>query len=132
MTDGFADLLDDDDTALFLELAKDKCKPKREGKPRAAQWIGCPLPWLVEVAKKTTRGRQLLVMLLLYRRCCQCKTGTVTLPTRECEAFGMNRHKKVNTLRQLRRLGLLKIAQRPGMPARITVIGWRNSRTANH
>lgn len=81
MTDEFEDLLDDAPD-LLAELAT---KRKRKAR-RVAQWVGCPLTWLEFVAARITSKRQLLLALMLYRRCCPSRYRTENLPVSELTA----------------------------------------------
>lgn len=120
MIEDLADLLDD--APDLLDGTTTKRKRKRQ---RVAQWVGCPLPWLEFVAARVTNKRQLILALVLYRRCCQCKNATVTAPTGELARFRIDRADKSRLLRALRQSGVVKMRQQPkGRSSKVTLVGW--------
>jgi len=120
MIEDFAALLDDDHELLAEPVTKRKRK-----RHRVAQWVGCPLPWLEWAAARVTNKRQLLLVLMLYRRCCQCKSATVTMPTGELARFRIDRFMKSRLLQALHKNGVIKMRRQPkGRSIKVTLIGW--------
>ena len=126
MSDDPDDIYDDDGTDPLADLDEMAPRKGKKRKARAKEWIGCPYPWWLWVSQKTTGKQQLQVALELYRRCCQLKTGTITLPTSAVSGIGMNRHHKAEALRALARHGVIKIGRpQKGRPGVITLKRWR-------
>ena len=123
MSDDPDDIYDDDGTDPLGDLNEKKPWKGKKRKARAKEWIGCAYPWWLWVSQKTTGKQQLQVSLELYRRCCQLKTGTITLPTSAVP--GMNRSNKAKAIRALAKLGIVKIRTQKGRPNEITVRRWR-------
>jgi hypothetical protein len=117
------DIYDDDGTDPLGDLDEEAPRKGEKRKARAKEWIGCPYPWWLWVSQKTTSKQQLHVALELYRRCCQLKMGTITLPTSAVP--GMDRHHKAEALRALARVGVVKIRNQKGRPSLITLKRWR-------
>ena len=87
MSDDPDDIYDDDGTDPLDDLNEKKPWKDKKPKARAKEWIGCPYPWWLWVSQKTTGKQQLQVSLELYRRCCQLKSGTITLATSAVPLF---------------------------------------------
>ncbi len=78
---------------------------------KSDRFIGCPVPWLAWVAPLTKSKEQLIVALYLYRRCCICRSNTVTVPTEELEELGIGRWGKYRMLPLLEQAGVLRITE---------------------
>jgi hypothetical protein len=80
-------------------------KPRR----RAERLIGCPMPWFAWALPLVKSKEQLAVALYLYRRCCICRSSTVTVPTNELEEIGISRVAKYRLLLALEQAGAIRI-----------------------
>lgn len=105
----------------FDDPAWQKAKPRGSKSP----WIGCSLSWLEWVAPLVKSKRQLLFVLLLYRRCCICKSATVTVPTDAFEILGISRQGKRRFILALEQTEVVRVeATEPGEVGRVTLANW--------
>ena len=105
---------------------KEEEKPKRQPKRSlSAQYVGCPLEWLLWVSRLTTSKQQLLVALYLYRRCHLCHSRTVDVPTRDlAENWGIGRTTKYRALSRLEQTGVVEVSSRTGRTIKVTLTHW--------
>jgi hypothetical protein len=116
MTD---DLFEDGDP--FDDPAWRKAKPRSSKGP----WIGCSLSWFEWVLPLVKSKGQLAFVLMLYRRCCICKSATVTVPTDAFESLGISRYGKRTLLPPLEEAGVIQVeATKPGTVGKVTLINW--------
>ena len=77
------------------------------------------------VAPLVKRKGQLAFVLLLYRRCCICKSATVTVPTHEFESLGISRQGKYRLLLALEQAGVIRVeATQRGQVGKVTLVNW--------
>jgi hypothetical protein len=81
----------------------------------------CPLAWLARVRPQLRSADQLLVALVLYRRCLMQRSRTVGLPNGELQRLGVRRQTKYRSLAQLEEAGVLTIETRNGRSTRVTL-----------
>src|SRR6266487_4759429 len=66
-----------------------------EAPPRPIKgYVTAPLAWLRKVLPVVRSADQLVVLLLLYRRCLMRRSRTVTLPNGDLAALGISRQTK--------------------------------------
>jgi hypothetical protein len=92
----------------FVDTAQQK--PKR----RSGRHIGCQVPWLAWVLPLVRSKEQLALALYLYRRCCLCRSDTVTVPTEGLSEIGLGRWSKYRLLLALERAGIVRIEEERG------------------
>jgi hypothetical protein len=95
-------------------------KPKR----RAGRYIGCPVAWFVWVFPLLRSKEQLALALYLYRRCCVCRSDTVTVPTDELTELGLGRWGKYRLLLSLERAGILRFEQSGQQTIKVQLCSW--------
>jgi hypothetical protein len=104
----------------FQDPAWRKLKSNRD-----QPWIGCRLAWFEWVAPLVKSKRQLAFVLLLYRRCCICKSATVTVPTDAFEIMGVRRDQKRALLLALEQAGAIRIEDtQSGQVGKVTLVNW--------
>jgi proline racemase len=92
---------------------------------RGQRMIGCPLSWFEWAVPLVKSKGQLAFVLLLYRRCCICKSATVTVPTHEFESIGISRYGKRTLLLALEQAGVVRVeATRNGQVGKVTLANW--------
>ena len=92
---------------------------------RAERMIGCPLSWFGSVVPRVKGKSQLAMAFLLYRRCCICKSATITVPTHEFESLDISRYGKYRLLLALERVGIIRVeTRRRGQVGKVTLINW--------
>jgi hypothetical protein len=99
----------------------------RKVKPRSSKgpWIGCSLSWFEWVVPLVKSKWQLAFAQLLYRRCCICKSATITVPTEAFDILGISRHGKRRFLLALEQVGIIRVEEtRRGRLGKITLINW--------
>jgi hypothetical protein len=112
------DVFEDGDP--FQDPAWRKVKPRR-----AQRMIGCPLSWFEWVVPLVKSKGQLAFVLLLYRRCCICKSATVTVPTYEFESLGISRQGKYRLLLASEQAGVIRVeATQRGQVGKVTLVNW--------
>jgi hypothetical protein len=91
--------------------------------PRPADgYITCTLAWLARVRPLVRSVDQLVVVMLLYRRCLTSRSRTVNLPNGELRALGISRHTKYRLLAWLAEVGAGTIEEVPhGHSVRVTL-----------
>ena len=68
---------------------------------------------------------QLVLALLLYRRCVLCNSATIDVPGRDVEKLGLSRHTKRHRLYRFEQLGILRVQERQtGRAMRVTMLYW--------
>jgi hypothetical protein len=87
----------------------------------AKGYITCPLAWLARVRPGVSSVDQLLILMLIYRRCLLARSRTVDLPNGELKQFGISRYAKYRALTQLREVGLVTSEGRNGRSLRVTL-----------
>jgi hypothetical protein len=83
----------------------------------AKGYITCPLAWLQRVLPLVRSADQLVVLMLLYRRCLMAKSQTVTLPNGDLAALGISRYTKYRLLGWLRGTGAATVEGQKGASA---------------
>jgi len=87
--------------------------------------IGCRLAWFEWVLPLVKSKNQLAFALLLYRRCCICKSAKVTVPTDVFESLGISRHGKRRLLLALERAGVIRVEEtQNGRVGKVTLLNW--------
>jgi hypothetical protein len=97
--------------------------------PRRGQdvrYIGAPVSFVRDVCTLTDGRAALVVALLIYRRMRVCGSPAVTLPAGELAALDIDRRRKSEALGKLQAAGLIKVQNRAGHTAKITLL-WRPS-----
>jgi hypothetical protein len=120
MGEGLDDLFQDSDDPF------DDAPTLREmlvGAPRPAKdYVLCPFTWLARVRPLVRSADQLLVLLVLYRRCLVQRSKTVDLPNGELTELGIGRKTKYRTLRFLEEAGAVTVDERQnGRSLRVTL-----------
>src|SRR5262245_34844563 len=104
----------------FDDPAWRKIKPRGSG-----PMIGCRLSWFEWVLPLVKSKRQLAFVLLLYRRCCICKSATVTVPTDAFESLGINRQSKQRFILAMEQTEVLRVeATESGEVGKVTLANW--------
>lgn len=103
--------------------AAEKPKRKRKGNGRH---IGCPIDWLKWVHPLLLSKQQLLLALLLYRRCSLCNSSTITVPGSDLAELGLSRFSKSRWLYRFEQLGILHVEEQPqiGRALQVTLLHW--------
>jgi hypothetical protein len=94
------------------------------------RFIRCPWALLVDACSLTKGHGQLTVALvaqLIYRRTQVCKSRTVTLPAVELKELGINRFRKMRTLRLLQAGGPVTVEKHSGRSPLVTLL-WKPKR----
>jgi hypothetical protein len=113
-------LFDDDDP--FDDLLWRGAGDMAGALPRPAKgYITCPLSWLAHVRPLVHSADQLLVLLVLYRRCLVQRSKTVDLPNGELTKLGVGRMTKHRTLLLLKEAEAVTIEHRDGRSPRVTL-----------
>jgi hypothetical protein len=90
--------------------------------PRPAKgYVTCPLAWLARVRPLVSSADQLLVLLVLYRRCLMQRSKTVTLSNGELNELGIGRKTKYRTLAFLEEAEAAALEQQNGHSTRVTL-----------
>ena len=93
--------------------------------PRPAKgYIICPLTWLGRVWPRVRSGRQLAVLMLIYRRCHWAHRRTVSLPNKDLAEIGIGRQGKYTALNALEQLELIKREPYDGKTTRVTLLAF--------
>jgi hypothetical protein len=96
-------------------------KPKQP----AAPFIGCPVSWFAWVLPRAKSKEQLALALYLYRRCCVCRSGTVTVPAGQLTQIGLGRWSKYKLLTALKGSGVVHIERwENGQAIKVRLVGW--------
>ena len=96
-------------------------KPKRQPTP----FIGCPVPWFAWVLPRVKSKEQLALALYLYRRCCVCRSNTVTVPAGQLKQIGLGRWGKYRLLAALEESGVIHIERwENGQAIKVRLVGW--------
>jgi hypothetical protein len=118
MTGEDLDLFDDGDDDPLWQRAADMVgalhRPSRG-------YITCPLAWLARVRPLIRSTDQLLVLLVLYRRCLTRRSKTVDLPNGELTELGVSRKTKYRALLLLKEAEAITIEARNGHSIRVTL-----------
>jgi hypothetical protein len=85
-------------------------------------YVTCTLAWLLRVLPIVRSGGQLLVLLLIYRRCLYARCRTVSLPNSDLVAAGMSRFGKYRILAALEHLGLIDREPSDGKTTKVTLL----------
>ena len=91
---------------------------------RIDQHIGAPISFIKEVCLMTGGRADLIVALCIFRRVCVCDSWTVTLPNAELASLDVDRRCKQKALTRLQHAGLIRVKNRAGHSARMTLL-WR-------
>jgi hypothetical protein len=90
--------------------------------PRPAKgYVTCPLAWLARITPVIRTSDQLVVAMLLYRRCLIRRSKTVDLPNGDLKAAGISRQTKYRALAELEGAGAVTIEAHNGRPIRVTL-----------
>jgi hypothetical protein len=93
--------------------------------PRPAKgYIICPQTWLGRVWPRVRSGRQLAVLMLIYRRCLWAHRRTVSLPNKDLAEIGISRQGKYTALNALEELELIKREPYDGKATRVTLLAF--------
>ena len=99
----------------------EKASKKAKKKHQAADFVGCPMPWLQQVRPHVQGESQLIVALLLYRRWVLCgRRRTFDFPNGDLKNLGISRAVKHRALTKLAQAGLIAIEHRNGHAVRVT------------
>lgn len=80
--------------------------------PRPAKgYVTVPLAWLARVRLQVRSVDQLLVAMIVYRRCLMCRSWTVDLPNGELLKLGISRQTKYRALAELEEAGELSVVE---------------------
>jgi hypothetical protein len=113
------DLWDIDEDGWRLEQAG----LMADASPRPAKgYVTCPLAWLARVSPQVPSGRQLAVLLIIYRRCLWAHSRTVSLPNSDLARLNVSRYGKYRALAALETLGLIVRETRDGKTTRLTLL----------
>jgi hypothetical protein len=107
------------------ETAPGKKRGRRQWR-RIDQHIGAPISFIRDVCLMTAGRADLIVALCIFRRVCVCDSWTVTLPNAELASLDVDRRCKQKALARLQKAELIKVKNRPGHSAKITLL-WRPS-----
>ena len=114
------DLFDDSDP--FDDPAWQRMGDMAGALPRPRKgYITCPLTWLERVRPLVRSADQLLVLLVLYRRCLVQRRKTVDLPNGELTELGIGRMTKYRTLLLLEEAEAITIETRNDQSIRVTL-----------
>jgi hypothetical protein len=120
MDSGQAGLFDDGDP--FDDPLWQAAELMAGAPPRPAKgYVICPLAWLTLVRPLVRSADQLLVLLLLYRRCLVARSRTVTLPNGELAMLGISRWTKYRAFAELVEAGALTVEARNGRSVQVTL-----------
>ena len=114
------DVFEEGDPFADPSWQKNSTKPRR----RAVRYIGCPLPWFVWVFPLVKSKEQLALALYLYRRCCVCRSDTVTVPTHELTELGLGRWGKYRLLLTLEQAGILQVRENGQQTIEVRLNSW--------
>ena len=80
--------------------------------PRPAKgYVTCRLAWLARVRLVVNTPDQLIVALLLYRKCLMTRSRTVKFSNATLAELGISRHTKYCALRHLQDAGVIALAE---------------------
>jgi hypothetical protein len=98
----------------------------RRARPRGTSpLVGCRLAWFEWVLPLVKSKGQLAFVLLLYRRCCICRSATITVPTDAFELLGISRHGKRRFLLALEQAEIIRVEDtQNGQVGKITLTNW--------
>jgi hypothetical protein len=101
---------------------KARAKAHKQRK-HAVRFVGAPFAFWTAVCQATKGQAALVVAMLIYRRTCVDGKPTVTLPSDELTALGVNRRQKSKALLQLAAAGLVRIEPTaPGRATKVTLL----------
>jgi hypothetical protein len=90
--------------------------------PRPGRGYGTySLAWLSRVRSHVHSTDQLIVLLLIYRRCVVSRSRTISLPNGELAAFGISRQTKYRLLSWLQRAGIAAVQNQNGQASQVTL-----------
>jgi len=87
----------------------------------AKGYVIYPLAWLQRVRPLARSADQLMVLMVLYRRCLTSRSRTVTLPNGELAALGISRYTKYRLLAWLQEAGAATVEAADGRAPRVTL-----------
>ena len=90
----------------------------------ATGYVTCSLAWLARTAPVVGTVNQLVVAMLLYRRCLLARGRTVPLSNSELEVFGISRFAKYRALAGLKAAGVVSTEAPNGRSTRVTLLGF--------
>jgi hypothetical protein len=91
--------------------------------PRPAKgYITVNMAWLGRVLPLVRGAEQLVVLLLIYRRCVLARSRTASLPNGDAGAVGMSRQGKYRALAALKGGGLITQEPRNGKAVRVMLL----------
>jgi hypothetical protein len=88
----------------------------------AKGYVAVPLTWLAKVRPFARSADQLMVLLILYRRCLMNRTRTVTLTNSELARFGITRQTKYRLLARLQSEGVATVEAANGKAVQVTLL----------
>jgi hypothetical protein len=93
--------------------------------PRPAKgYVTCSLGWLAWAWPQVRSGRQLAVLLLIYRRCLWARSRTVSVPNGDLADIGLSRYGKYRALAALDELGLIITEPWDGKTIQVTLLNF--------
>jgi hypothetical protein len=92
---------------------------------RSGRHMGCPLPWFVWVFPLVQSKEQLGLAFYLYRRCCICRSDTVTVPNNEIrDLMDVSRFGKCRMLKSMEEAGILRIEENGRQTTKVRLCHW--------
>jgi hypothetical protein len=88
---------------------------------RAKDYITCSAAWLSKVRPLVRSVDQLVILMLLYRKCLMQGNQTVAFSNTELEAFGISRYTKYRVFTWLQNAGAATIENENGRAPRVTL-----------
>jgi hypothetical protein len=85
-------------------------------------YVTCTLGWLARAQPLASNVNQLIVLLLLYRKCLMSQSRSVSLPNQDLQPFGISRFAKYRILAALQEAGAVLIKARNGKAVTITLV----------
>jgi hypothetical protein len=90
----------------------------------AEGYLICGLAWLARVLPLLRNVNQLVVLLVLYRKCLGARSRTVSLSNQELRLFGIGRYAKYRALTALQEAGVVSTGARNGRSTGVTLLNF--------
>jgi hypothetical protein len=84
-------------------------------------YVTCNVAWLARALPRVRSVKQLVTLLLIYRRCLWERSRTVSLPNADLASIGMDRRRKNEAIDALAELGLITREPWDGRTVRVTL-----------
>jgi len=91
---------------------------------RGRRLVAAPLAFVADVYQRTEGRAALVVALLVYRCTHVCKSQTVTLPSEELAAIGIDRALNFKALARLEQAGFVRLKRSRGRSTKVTLL-WK-------